>query len=325
MELLQIRQSTLRRLAHARPYASCYVAPTKGRGLQHPDWGRPRRIARVSSASIETLAAQLDPPLTMIDVGARGGIDEAWTPLLPHLRAYGFDADAAECARLNAAHGSQQIRFVPLALGATPATEELHVTADPACSSLYPPDQTAAKNYRALKVITPTSSQRIAVDTIDRWAEREHVSNVSFLKLDTQGSELDVLRGATNTLRNVHAIRTEVEFNPIYRGQPLFGDVDAFLREHDFVLWRLANLCHYTLNGQDEQQPFPDREVFASTPSDVLTVDFVAGAGRLFWAEAFFVRRELAEGTPPLGEDAATRAACVLAMLGLHELAAICR
>jgi hypothetical protein len=55
-----------------------------------------------------------------------------------------------------------------------------------------------------------------------------------------------------------------------------------------------------------------------------MTVDFVGGSGRLFWAEALFVRRELADGRRPTDPDAAARAACVLATLGLDDLAAVC-
>lgn len=103
--------------------------------------------------------------------------------------AYGFDADPQECARLTDEHDSPQVRFVPLALGAAPGRAELHVTADPACSSLFPPDEESANLYQALEVIKPASRRPITVDTLDLWAEREQVTDVSFLKLDTQGSE----------------------------------------------------------------------------------------------------------------------------------------
>jgi FkbM family methyltransferase len=58
----------------------------------------------------------------------------------------------------------------------------------------------------------------IEIETLDRWAEREQVDNVSFIKLDTEGSELDILRGAKKMLGTVQVLRVEVKFNPIYRG-----------------------------------------------------------------------------------------------------------
>ena len=124
-------------------------------------------------------------------------------------------------------------------------------------------------------------------------------------------------------LRTAWALQVEVEFNSIYQGQPLFGDVDAFLRDQGFVLRRLTNLCHYTLNTQADNEPFPDRQVFASSTQHLI-VDFTGHAGRLFWAEAFFVRRELADKAPPSDATEAARAACVLSVLGFDDLAETC-
>jgi FkbM family methyltransferase len=279
----------------------------------------------VPTADTVALAAGLDPPLTIVDVGVRGGIEDAWTPLLPNLHVYGFDPDPEECERLTVRYGSPNVTFVPLALGAQEGPATLHLTADPACSSLYPPDELTADLYRALEVTTQTGTRAMTLDTLDRWAEREGITDVSYLKLDTQGSELEILRGATRLLRTVWAVHAEVEFNPIYRGQPLFGDVDTFMREHGFVLWRLTNLCHYTLGGVDAiDEALDDRQVFAASPREGTAVEFAARAGRLFWGEAFFVRRELAERVRPTTPAAAARAACVLTVLGFHELAAVC-
>jgi hypothetical protein len=213
---------------------------------------------------------------------------------------------------------------VPLALGATVAPATLYTTADPACSSLYPPLDDIGREYRALTVTALKTKRTITVDTLDNWATREGVTEISFLQLDTQGSELDVLRGATRTLQSVWAVRAEVEFNPIYSQQPLFGDVDRFLRDHGFVLWRLANLCHYQLAGYDGDA-FTDKQVFAAGPDDVQTTEFQAFTGRLFSAEAYFVRRELAAGNAPGEPEQAARAACVMATLGFQDLAAVAR
>src|SRR5262249_12855579 len=55
-------------------------------------------------------------------------------------------------------------------------------------------------------------------------------------KIDVQGGELAVLRGATDLLDRTIVVHSEVEFAPVYRDQPLFSDVDLFLRERDFEL-----------------------------------------------------------------------------------------
>ena len=87
------------------------------------------------------------------------------------------------------------------------------------------------------------------VNTLDRWTSEHDVVRVDAMKLDTQGHELQILRGAVSVLSSVRAIEVEVCFNPIMDGTPLYGEVDRWLRERDFVLWRFRELTHYPLAG----------------------------------------------------------------------------
>src|SRR5207249_3909897 len=50
------------------------------------------------------------------------------------------------------------------------------------------------------------------------------------IKLDTQGTELDILRGGERCLRcSIFAVEAEVEFLPFYKNQALFTDVHSYL------------------------------------------------------------------------------------------------
>jgi FkbM family methyltransferase len=65
---------------------------------------------------------------------------------------------------------------------------------------------------------------------------------IDLLKLDLQGYELEALKGCGKLLEHIKIISTEIEFVPLYDGQPLFGDIDVFLRAHDFRLLNLYEL-----------------------------------------------------------------------------------
>jgi FkbM family methyltransferase len=65
---------------------------------------------------------------------------------------------------------------------------------------------------------------------------------IDLLKLDLQGYELEALKGCGELLWRIKTITTEVEFVPLYDGQPLFSDIDLFLREQDFKLFNLYEL-----------------------------------------------------------------------------------
>lgn len=56
-----------------------------------------------------------------------------------------------------------------------------------------------------------------------------------FLYLDVQGAEGMVLEGATETLKHINVIYTEVNRDNTYEGNMLVGDMDKMLSEHGFV------------------------------------------------------------------------------------------
>jgi len=80
--------------------------------------------------------------------------------------------------------------------------------------------------------------ERVPVQT-HRLDDIPEVAGASFLKLDVQGGELDVIRGATEVLKSALVVQTEVEFLPLYEGQPLFAEIDQAMRARGFVLHRL--------------------------------------------------------------------------------------
>jgi FkbM family methyltransferase len=65
---------------------------------------------------------------------------------------------------------------------------------------------------------------------------REGLGPPDILKLDTQGSELEILRTAGQALQGTSLVEVETEFFPMYRGQPLFADVGTLLRSSGFEL-----------------------------------------------------------------------------------------
>jgi FkbM family methyltransferase len=264
-------------------------------------------------------------PFVIVDVGARWGIGERWAGLAPALRVYGFDPDPEECARLNAtarSEGDVTTTYVPVALGSARGTARLHSTLEPACSSLYPPITALVDRIPVLKSISPVGVVDVDLDTLDGWCEREKVGYVDALKLDTQGSELGVLQGTERVLPTVQVLEIEVEFNPIYQGQPLFGDVDAHLRARGFSLWRLDNFVHYA-SGNDVTAI---ETTMSSFYSSGIGHELRGGGGQLYWAHAYYARTELCPGSTgrPTAEQA-RRAAAVAECMGLPDLAATAR
>lgn len=262
------------------------------------------------------LAESMPEPAIVVDVGCRWGAESFWLKL-PKIQVIGFDPDEEECRRLTALAGDAAVHYVPVALGPQAGPARLHLTEQPACSSLYPPDVSLIDTRPSLSVITPVGQTEIQLQRLDDWCAAESVDRVHYLKVDTQGSELGVLQGAERTLETVRVVEAEVEFNPIYEGQPLFGDVDAYLRERGFVLWRLSQLAHYCLpQGLSD---FPTNEIHYY---DVTHPVQVAGTGgQLYWANAFYVRKEMAFPRDSVPWEAGLTDAVLTGALGYWDLA----
>lgn len=264
------------------------------------------------------LLSKINDRMLCIDVGARWGADGALLLLQEKAKLLCFDPDAEECARLQAAHSIEKVEYVPLALGADGQDLHLTITKDPACSSVYPPMEEIYRTYPALDVIRPERVVSVASTTIDAYLLERGIGKPSLFKLDTQGSELDILKGASASLGEACMLDIEVEFNPMYRGQALFGDVDQFLRSHGFVLWRFAQLDHYA----PEHFPGLDGVVrtVAGPPSNMQTMS--PGNGQLFWAQAHYVRAScVASSSTPITAAFAYRAAAVASAYGYWDLA----
>jgi FkbM family methyltransferase len=194
-----------------------------------------------------------DSIVHLIDVGARAGLAKRWNPFLKQIRALGFEPDPVECTRLNAQKSA--VRYLPTALGEHDGeSATLHITSQPGCSSILRPNRSLLRHYPYGAQMEVTKTIPVTLERMDTVCQREgFVPDV--IKIDTQGSELAILKGAGALLKNVIAVETEVEFIPMYEGQPLFSDMDLWMREQGFqlrglrrVFWR-RNGTHNSARG----------------------------------------------------------------------------
>jgi FkbM family methyltransferase len=73
------------------------------------------------------------------------------------------------------------------------------------------------------------------LDFIMKGAAAPHRLAPDFLSLDTQGSELNILKGGEQTFHDhCVALATEIEFHPMYKDQPLFSGIFDFALRHGF-------------------------------------------------------------------------------------------
>lgn len=209
-------------------------------------------------------------PIRIIDIGAMSlGREQAHIKLLQAGKAsiLGFEPVAAECEKLNAQHPAQ--RYLPYAVG-DGGEAELRECNYAMTSSLYEPNMPLLEVFQALAELT-TVVKRTKLQT-KRLDDVPEAMGVDYLKMDVQGAELDILRGAERTLASALVVHTEVAFVEMYRGQPLFAEVDAELRRHGFMFHRFFGIAGRAF------KPFVKDNKLGETISQQL------------WADAIYVR-----------------------------------
>lgn len=88
------------------------------------------------------------------------------------------------------------------------------------------------------------SEEKLTTHSLDEMSE---LQSIDFIKIDIQGGELTAFQNATEKLTSVLAIQTEVAFFPLYENQPMFGDVDVFLRSIGFTFHRFVHVSRFPL------------------------------------------------------------------------------
>jgi FkbM family methyltransferase len=213
------------------------------------------------------------PTLHVLDIGAMPEGDDRYAELVKQglARVTGFEPNPEVFKHLAARQGPY--RYLPYCLGdGRPAT--VYLTRYPGCVSLYEPDPAVINLFTSIGAEPGGNFNVIETVTVDtrRLDDVPEISPADYIKLDVQGAELDVLRHGLGVLESCLVLECEVEFLPLYKGQPLFGDVSTFLAGRGFTLHKLIDI-----NGR-ALRPF----VFNNNP--------FAPVSQLMWADAIFVR-----------------------------------
>jgi len=187
-----------------------------------------------------------DLSFTMLDVGARPlkGQFLSFYKLLEvfeNSRIVAFEVDRKLCDELNG-NGNPRVHYYPYALGRAEEVRCFYDTKHPMCSSLYRPNESLIGLYQNLEVAELRDTQLIETMSLDRFCRENQIGPVDFIKIDIQGAELDVFKGAEETLKDVLVIVSEVSFVEIYANQPLFGDVSSYLNSKGFSFHKFTGL-----------------------------------------------------------------------------------
>lgn len=239
-----------------------------------------------------------DQTLVYADIGARGGPPPEWLKLSRQINYICFEPDPEESAALELLFRNTESftgTVCKRALGAENKKATLHLTNFRPSSSLLPPNEEVLHNLSVAKRFRIEQSIEVETGTLDEEL-RKIGRSCDFFKADVQGYELEILRGAKETLDQAVGCELEVSFIEIYKNQPLFADIDIFMRSRGFFLADLERIWWTRRAAPEELQE----------------------RGTMAYGNVCYLKNGI---TMPSNRQTALKSSLVCAAVGLHELA----
>ncbi len=191
-----------------------------------------------------------DDPFSLVDVGVSGGIEPHWRVFGISLQAVGFDPLIEEIARLNSIEANPSVRYIASLVGCHRPTPP---SSDDFNNEYYSRSSTVrawellqfdyAKTYFDQTHQGTVSANLVELDQIFV----EHPERVDFVKVDTDGHDLEVLLGAEKLLSSLGPLGLAVETLLVGVSSPnsnLYSNVDAHLRRFGYSVFAIDPRFH---------------------------------------------------------------------------------
>ncbi|HEY3142874.1 MAG TPA: FkbM family methyltransferase [Acidimicrobiales bacterium] len=192
------------------------------------------------SKAVDLLGSD-DISLTLVDVGASLEPFAPFRPLLGHATYVAFDPDLREMHDQSDGAGRRVV--INKAVVADPDTDvaQFLLTENPTCSSTLHPDPAVIGPYLHAHRFDVVDKAEVAATTLDEAMTSVGIERIDWVKLDTQGTDVRLLRSMSDRLWNgLVAVDAEPGFDSYYEGEDTFSDLHQLMRARGFWLADLS-------------------------------------------------------------------------------------
>jgi len=175
-----------------------------------------------------------------LDVGAAEGISNRWKIIEDSINVSLVEPHKESAQKLKSQGNNviEKLLYEKKDLKLT-----LFETKKPLCSSVLKPNFTHINKYPKpdrFKIINQTALETSTID--DEFSLTE---TPSFVKIDTEGVGVEILRGSAKSLKNILGIEIECEFFKLREEQHLFEETRKFLESHNFEFIDFLNIIRW--------------------------------------------------------------------------------
>jgi len=189
---------------------------------------------------------------TVIDVGANEGmLVRALLKTFPQATVHAFEPVAGTFEILRErVGGDPRVRVNRQAVSARAGTLHIRADAISVLSQVVPASAASDSDVESVDAVT-----------LDSYCAQHGIEHIAVLKSDTEGHDLQVLKGAQRLLAEgrVDWVFVEVTFDPNNARNSLFGPIHDWLQAHGMAVWCIYDSCHMDAgSSRTPEDPLPD-------------------------------------------------------------------
>ena len=192
-----------------------------------------------ATVELEKLVKDIKAPETIIDIGSnKGQFILLMEQIFPNKIVYSFEPIIEMINKQKKFFKyKKNITFHNLALGSSICSKEFLITSRMDSSSFLK----VASNTNKSKNYSVIEKRDIKVSTLDEILLNEIFLYPLLIKMDVQGYELEVLKGAKNLLKKTDYLLLEVSENEMYQNQPTEKIIIEYLKDLNFEIFKANN------------------------------------------------------------------------------------
>lgn len=177
----------------------------------------------------------------IFDVGAYvGRSTETYLRWFPDAEIYCFEPVTYSFAKLQERLGKfDNVHCFRLAAGRSKSVGEMVVQGASSMNALV-------QNTSPLSVPTDAELQTVEIIPLSEFCLQQGIERISFLKIDTEGHDFEVLRGAESMLddHRIDLIQVEASMNPTNQDHIPFEEFKTFLEDKGYYIFGIYDQVH---------------------------------------------------------------------------------